>query len=319
MPRKSTNTVILAKIETTYGTDATPTGAADALLISEPSHQYQFNNVDRNNVRAFMGANEQLAGTRSVTVAFKVEISGSGTAGTAPAWGKLLRACGMAEVVTALQRVEYTPVTTIIDSLTIYYFADGLVKRATGCMGNVELMMDESGIPKYSFTFTGLDAGPAVVANPTATLTAWKTPVVITTGNTGTVKLGATYATGALTGGTDFSSRGLTLNLGNDVKFAPMLGPTTGVDIYNRNASGSLQLDLDAAAEVTAYNAVLANTLTSIGLLHGTAAGASVLVFAPAAQRINPTQVDYEGRILAGFDLRLTPVVGNDELRIVSL
>lgn len=36
MPRYIRNTVILAKLETSYGTDAAPTGA-DALLVSNVS------------------------------------------------------------------------------------------------------------------------------------------------------------------------------------------------------------------------------------------------------------------------------------------
>lgn len=319
MPRKIRNTAILAKIETTYGTDAAPTGAADALLISNATCDYTYNNVDRDNLRSFLGASEQLAGTRYVQLAFEAELSGSGTAGTAPAWGKLLRACAMAETVTAGQRVEYNPITNAFESMTIYYYDDGVVHKALGCMGNAEIVMDEAGIPKLKFSFTGLDGGVAAQANPNQTLTAWKTPLVITNGNTGSVKLGSTYSAGALAGGTDFCSRGLNLNLGNDVKFTSMLGPCTGVDIYDRAATGSLQLDLDAAAEVAAYGGVAANTLTSVGVVHGTTAGAKVLVFAPAVQRINPKHQDYEGRILIGFDLRLTPVSGNDELRIVAL
>lgn len=318
MPRKTRNTAILAKIETTYGTDAVPTGAADALLVSNPTCDYTYNNVARDNIRAFLGASEQLAGTRYVTLGFDVEVSGSGTAGTAPAWGKLLRACAMAETITASTRVEYNPITTGFESLTIHYFDDGVLHRATGCRGNMEATLDESGIPKFKFSFTGVDGGIVAQANPTQVLTAWRTPVVITNGNTGSVKLGATYSAGALTGGTDFISRGMTLNLGNDAKFVSMLG-SSDVDIYNRESTGSLALDLDAAAEVAAYSAVAANTLTSVGLLHGTTAGARVLFFAAAVQRINPKHQDYEGRVLIGFDMRLTPVSGNDELRIVAL
>jgi hypothetical protein len=319
MPRKMRNTAILAKIETTYGTDAAPTGVADALLVSNPTPpKYTYNTADRNLVRTFMGASEQLAGTRYVTLDFEVEVSGSGTAGTAPAWGKLLRACAMAETVTAAQRVEYNPISTVVDSLTIHYFLDGVLHRATGCMGTMDVMLDEAGVPKFKFTFTGLDGGPVAQANPATTLTAWRTPLVITNSNTAAVKLGATYATGALTGGTDFCSRGLNLSLGNDVKFTSMLGPCTGVDIYDRAATGSMQLDLDAAGEVAAFAAVNANTLTSVGLVHGSVAGARVVFFAPAVQRTNPTHQEYEGRVLLGFDLRLLPLVGNDELRIVA-
>ncbi len=42
MPRYTRKTAILAKIETTYGTDAAPTGAANALLISNQSVFFHF-------------------------------------------------------------------------------------------------------------------------------------------------------------------------------------------------------------------------------------------------------------------------------------
>lgn len=319
MARKTRNTVILAKIETTIGTDAVPTGAANALLVSSQSIALNINNVDRNNVRSYLGASEQLAGTRSVQISFDVEMSGSGTAGTAPAWGPLLQACAFAEVVTAGQRVEYNPISTGFKTLTIYYYDDGVLHKALGCMGNVQVMAEDGQIPKFSFTFTGLDGGVTAVSNASPTLTAWKTPLVVTNDNTGKVTLGATYATGALSGGTEFCSRGLTLDAGNSVSFLSMLGPCSGVDITERQSTGSLTLDLDAAAEVAAFNAVIANTLTSIGVVHGSVAGGKVLLFAPAAQRINPSHQDNDGRIHIGFDLRLTPVSGNDELRIVAM
>ena len=319
MPRKTRLTAILAKIETVYGTDSVPTGAADALLVSNPTHSYTYNNAARDNIKAFLGNDEELVGTRFVTCGFDVELSGSGTAGTAPAWGKLLRACAMAETISAGNRVEYNPISTAFESLTIYYHRDGVLHKALGCMGTAEFKLEEGAIPKISFSFTGIDGGPAAVANPTQVLTAWRTPLVVTTANSASVKLGATYAAGALSGGTDFCSRGLMLNLGNDVQYSSMLGPCTGVDIPNRASTGSMQLDLDAAAEVAAYTAISANTLTSVGLMHGTVAGARVLVFAPAVQRINPTQQDFQGRIQIGMDLRVLPLTGNDELRIVSL
>lgn len=319
MTRKTRNTAILAKIQPTRGMDALPTGAADALLVSSPTCDYTYNNVDRDNIRAYLGASEQLAGTRYVTLSFDVEISGSGTPGVAPAWGKLLRGCAIAEVAVPGERVEYNPITNGFEALTIYYYADGVVHKALDCMGNVELMMEEGSIPKFKFSFTGVDGGTVAEANPNQSLAEWKTPLVITNGNTASVNLGGTYADGEVTGGSVFCSRGLTLNLGNDAKFTSMLGPCSGTDIYDRQATGSLQLDLGAADEVAAYQAVAANTLTSMSLLHGNAAGAKVLVFAPAVQRINPKHTDFEGRVLLGVDLRLTPVAGNDELRIVAM
>jgi hypothetical protein len=313
------NTAILAKIETTYGTDAAPLAATDALLISNASIDINPTNQARDILRPFMGASEQLVGTRSVQIAFEVEVSGSGTAGTAPAWGKLLLASGMSEVVTATTRVDYTPVSNTFGSLTIYYHMDGVQYKALGCRGTFELMMGIGDIPKFMFTFTGLDGGVAAIGNPNAVLTAWKAPLVITDPNTGDVKLGGVYSAGAITGGTSFPSRGLSLNIANNVVYQPMLGGES-VLVTNRESTGSLTLDLLAAQEVTMRTEINANTLTSMSLEHGTIAGGKIIIFAPAVQRLNPKNTEQDGMAMLGMDLRLTPTTtGNDELRIVSM
>jgi hypothetical protein len=63
--------------------------------------------------------------------------------------------------------------------------------------------------------------------------------------------------------------------------------------------------------------AVKAATLNSFGLIHGTATGNRVMLFAPAVQLINPQKADINGRRLISFESRFTPSTGNDELRVV--
>ncbi len=316
MARNSRNTIILAKIETAPGTDAGPTGVANALLVSDPTFDFSYKNVDRNLIKGFMGADAQLVGSRFVDIGFSIEISGSGTAGTAPAWGPLLKACAMAEVVTAGSRVEYVPVSTGLQTLTIYYHKDGVLHKALGCVGSAQLGMGEGERPLFKFKFIGLDGGTTATSNPSATLSAWKPPQVITDTNTAGVKFGSTYSAGALTGGTSYISRGLNLDLGNDVKAISLLGAKSA-DISNRNMSGSVQLELSAADEVSFLTDINSNTLTSMSFEHGTTAGFKILIHMPSVQRINPKTADYEGRVHMGLDLRLLPVTGNDEMRIV--
>lgn len=319
MGRLVRKTAILAKIETTYGTDPTPTGAANAILISNATFDLNYNNVSRDLVRAYLGGSEQLVGTRFVQCSFEVEFANSGTAGTAPAWGPLLRACGFAEAsLTTPTRVEYTPVSATFASVTIYYHLDGVLRKALGCMGTAEIMLGEGERPLYRFQFTGLDGGRTAVADPSLTLTAWKTPSVISDVNTGDLNLGCTYSAGAISGGTVFPSRGLMLNLGNTVSQKALLGGQA-VSISQRDITGSMQLDLTAAQEVTAITDINANTVTGLGFTHSSGAGVGLVVHAPAMQRINPKDAEYEGDLHMTLDLRLVPSAGNDELRVVCL
>ena len=312
-------TAILLKIETTYGVDPTPTGAANALLVSNLSvNPLAASNVDRDNVRPYFGASEQLVGTANVEMGFDVEFQGSGALGVAPAWGPALRAAGFGEVITATNRVDYTPISDLLESCTIYWYDDGVLHKAFGARGTVEIVAGVGERPVFRFNFIGIDGGISAVANPALTLTAWQQPKVITDANTGDLTFGGSYAAGAVTGGTVYPSRGLNLNTGNVVNFTPLLGGET-VDLSDRQVSGAIQLDLSAAQEVSFMATVKANTLSSLSLLHGTAAGFKVLIFLPSVQMLNPSKQEINGKRLIGYDIRAVPLVGNDELRIVAL
>lgn len=313
------NTVILAKIETTYGTDATPTEGANAILISNVSiTPLNSNAVDRDLVRPYMGGSDQLVGPISVNIGFDVELAGAGAAGTAAPYGPLLRACGFVETLSASVRAEYNLTTPIVDSLTIYGFWDGAKHLIKGCRGSVSIALSSGGRPMLSFKFTGLDGGVTATTPAALTLSGFKTPLVVSEPNTGDVTLGCTYtaATPTLTGGTGYPSQGLTLDLGNSVQYLPLLGGES-VEITDRSASGAVVLDLTAAQEATFMTNVKANTLQSVGLMHGTVAGYKTMVFMPSVQLTNPSKVNVNGKLMIGFDLRVLPSAGNDELKIV--
>lgn len=323
MPRYIRNTVILAKVETTSGTDAVPVGATDAVLVSDMTiTPLDANNVSRDLVRGYFGGSEQLVATASVKVSFTVELAGSGTAATAPAWGDLLLGCAMAEALLATpNRVEYTPISTALKSLSIYYYDDGVLHKLLYCMGNCKLSAKIGERPTLAFDFVGVDGGVTAVANASPTLTAWKTPPTMAKANVVDITIGSTYATGAITGGTVYPSTGLDLDFGNQVNYVPLLS-TERVDITNREITGSVQLDLTAAQEVTFMGTVKANTTQSLAITIGTATGNKMIIHAPAVQLINPSKQDVNGSRMIGYDLRLVPTAagtGNDELRIVTV
>ncbi len=319
MPRYVRNTLILAKVETTAGTDATPTGAADAVLVSDVTiTPLEAQNVDRNVIRGFFGASEQLVATNYLKVAFTVELAGAGTAGGVPQWGDLLIGCAHAEsALTTPPRTEYTPLSTNLKTLTIYVYDDGVLHKLLGAMGTVTLSAKAGERPTLSFEFTGLNGGISA-ATATGTFTAWKTPPTMAKANVTDVTFGGTYAAGAVTGGTVYPSTGLELDWGLAVGFTPLLSSET-VDVTDRQVSGKVQLDLSASQEVSFMSDVLANTLRSLSLVIGTTAGNKILLYAPAVQLANPRKEELNGRRLIGYDLRVTPVSGNDEIRLVCL
>ena len=316
MGRYARNSAILAKLEVTEGTDPVPTGADNAMLVSEITiNPLNAQNVDRDFIRNYFGASEQLVGTSYVELGFTVELAGSGAAGTAPPWVPLLQACGFALTVDAAYVSLQPAAPSLQKSVTIYYYDDGVLHKLLGAKGNLLPSALVGERPMLKFSFLGRDGGISAAANPATTLTDFKKPLVVTNTNTADLLFGCTYAAAALSSGTAHTSRGLTLDVGNAVAFTPLLGGEY-VDVTNRAVTGKVQLDLAAAAEVSFMVDVKANLTQSIGLEHGTVAGNIVGFFMPAVQFINPTKEEINGRRLIGADLRSVPVDGNDDLII---
>lgn len=321
MGRSTRKFAVLAKIETTYGTDAVPTGGANAMLVSDlEMRPLEATNVDRGLLRAYFGASEQLIGTAMKQVSFSVELVGASAAGVAPAWGPLVRACGLAETLTASTRADYTPISSALESVSIYCNYDGVQHKLLGARGELGISCKVGEIPKLKFRFQGLDGSESAVAVPSVTLSAFQVPQVVTDAFTPNFKLGGTVSpTGApaITGGTDYNSTGLELQLGNSLNFKNLIN-LVEMEIVDRELSGHVEVDLTAAAEVTQLASVRLNTLSSIALEHGSVAGKRTLIYLPSAQLINPTYVDLNKTLLQGFDFRGVPSAGNDELRIVT-
>lgn len=314
-------TAILAALETTYGQDATPTPAANALVVSNLSiNPLNAEMIARGIIRDYLGGSEELPGATYVEMGFDIELVGSGTAGTAPAWGPLMRAIGFAEVVTAGIRVDYTPISTAFESASIYWYDDGVLHKGLGARGTATLDLTVGQKPVISFKFIAVDGGITAATVGATNLTAWRVPQIVIDQNSGKLTFGATHATGVapvLTSGTVYPSQGLQVDLGIKAQFQKMLGEQS-IAVTEREVTGAAKLKLAAAEEVAFMAKVKSAAKQSIGLQHGTVANDKVLVFMPAVQMKEPTKEELNGERLCGYKLRMLPVAGNDEIRLVT-
>ena len=88
MPLYWDEKTLLLKTETSYGVDATPTGAANAILATDVRlSPMEGQDVDRALEMPWMGASGTIPTGLHAKLSFKVELKGSGTAGSAPAFG----------------------------------------------------------------------------------------------------------------------------------------------------------------------------------------------------------------------------------------
>lgn len=100
-PLRWRNAVLLHKIETTPGTDPTPTAGSNAVLVENVTVKPTVNVIQTQEVTGSLDPRGPLIGGIKYDLGFKVYLKGNGTAGGAPEFASLLKVCGMIETLTA--------------------------------------------------------------------------------------------------------------------------------------------------------------------------------------------------------------------------
>lgn len=302
---------VLAKIETTYGVDPTPSGAANAILVRNQSITPQeTETVSRDLIRPYMGNSPQLPVAIHAQAEFEVEMAGAGAAGTAPAYGPLLRACGLAETINAGVSVVYAPVSAAFESVTIYFNVDGVLHKMTGARGTVSMDINAKAIPVYKFKFTGLYSAVVDAAAPTVALGAWQQPVPVNGVNTTGLSLHG-FSAGVLSQ--------LSLDLANNVVFRSLVGAES-VLITDRKPAGSITLEAVNVATKDWWASTKNAVTGALSVTQGTVAGNKVKIDAPAAQLIKPQYQDMDGvQMLQAGMVYVPGANGNDEITITVL
>ncbi len=307
MAKSIKNTLILAKLQTAIGTEAVPTAADDAMLISNPSHTPVASTmVSRDLIRPYFGNSQQLSAGVHAELSFDVEIAGSGAAGTAPAWGRLLVACYFAETVTADTDVKYAPVSLRPNTpLTIYYYLDGLLHKLTDAYGTVSFDMTSAAIPKMSFKFMGVYNPVTDTPLPAGSdFSKFLTPKLALTANT-------TWSMFGYTG----PLQQLSLDINNTLNWFQLIGEE-GAEVDDRQPNGKVVMELSSVASQDWWSAARDAQLGALSIQQGQTAGNIVLFEAPQAQISNLSYSDTNNKALLNGDLTLSPNQGNDELVI---
>ena len=308
MPLLLRKRLILIETESTYGTDPTPTGA-DAVLVRDLNITPQQSDVvNRDVVRPYLGASQQLLANTRVECTFSVELTGSGTAGTAPAYGKALQACGLSETIVASTSVTYAPVSASFGSVTIYYNIDGLRHKVTGARGTFTINAAVGEIPSIDFTFTGVYNAPDDSALPSATYANQANPLIFKNGNTSSFQL-LSYA-GAL--------QSFSFDLGNSLVYRELVGGTKQVLLTDRSATGSTTIEAVSIATKDYFAAALTDTtLGNLDFTHGTVAG-NIVDFASTKVDIGDVSYgDQDGIAMLTIPYTCVPSTsGNDEFSL---
>lgn len=316
------NTILLFKSETTSGTSAAPTSAADAVLVwvDDLDVKIEQKMAPRNVVVGAFGAADSLPYARRGIITFTTDLQASGTLGTAPAWGDIAICSGFAETVTATTRVDYSLVSSGIKTATIAVEWNDRVETFVYCAVDlVGVVIEAGGVPRLKWQAKGLVSSVVAGQLTAPTLTSWIRPEAVSTVNTTKVSVGAvTLTAGALAGGTQYTFKSLNIALGNDIQDPDLVGAET-VGIYGRNATAELVLDGGPAAHVAWVADMHAGTARAFGLVHGTTAGKKVVVYASNGVLTEVGDAKEGNLLLDSLKFALPPKVGNDELAFSCL
>jgi hypothetical protein len=303
---------LIAKIESTYGTDPSPVGGSDAVQVTN----LELTPIESDNVQAaafqgFIGNSTRgtLVANKRVSVTFDVELAGSGTAGTAPAFGPLLKSCGLSETVVSSTSVTYAPVSSSFSSATIYCFYDGTQHKITGARGTVSFNMTAGQFAVASFNFIGIYnapdgtalSGSFTVANQAAALEVNDTNVT----------------TATFHGVTNSRIESFDLALNNELLYKETAS-NKEVLITNRAPGGTAVIEAPAIGTTDFFAKAVAVATGSTSLVLGATGGNIVTLNAAQTDITGCSYADTNGVIALSMPyLALPTTAGNNEMSLV--
>jgi hypothetical protein len=303
--------VILAKIETVYGTDAVPTAALNAILCENPEIEPMTKKVERNNVKPFYGSKLFVPVGEGLKISFLTELKGAGVvpAIQPPEIGPLFRACAFTEAIVATagsECVKYAPLTTDAgESLTIYFWRHNLLHKAVGCRGTGpenDGKVNEFG--KLKWEFHGLYAGPVDSPIPTAPIFSQVKPPLFRGAN---FTLG-TYAA---------VIESLKVAVKNDIGKRPDANSATGILSYfikERKITGEIDPEMVPKSVKDFWGMWEGGEQFAFSATYGTVPGNRCVISGPGVQLDQPKYADRENILTLGLPLEFVPMNGDDEV-----
>ncbi|MCF1744620.1 phage tail tube protein [Paradevosia shaoguanensis] len=307
-PMRWKSKLLTFKAEVTYGVDAAPTAVANAILARNVTiSPMEGEDVSRELEFPYMGGQATIpAGLRTRT-RFQVELQGSGTAGVAPAWGPVLRACAVREVIVEDTSVTYEPISTAQESATMYFWIENTLHKVLGCRGTATLRFNAQGIAIMEFDILGLYSDPTESPPAVPDYTKFEKPTLVTKVNTPTFTVNAV----------PLVMREFSLTFNNQVEPRLLVGREE-IIIVDRNDAITCRVE---AQPVTGFNPfVLARQQTTVDteLVHGTEAGRIVTLNIPTGQIGRMPDYENSQNVLEwNLPIMALPNQGNDQWSLV--
>jgi hypothetical protein len=303
---------LIAKVEATYGTDATPVGGTDAIQVTNLEiTPIESDNVQPASYQGFIGASSRsvLVANKRVSLTCEVELAGSGTAGTAPAFGSLLQACGLSETLVATTSVTYAGISSTFKSVTIYCFYDGTRHKITGARGTVTFNMTAGQFPTASFQLIGIYSTPDATSL-SGSFTVTKQAPALEVNDTN-------VTTATFHGVTTARIESLDLALNNALIYKETAA-SQEVIITDRSAGGTCVLEAPAIGTTDYFTKAVGTTTAASSIVIGATGGNITTLNIPQTDLTGCVYGDTNGVISLSMPYLAIPTsAGNNELTLV--
>lgn len=296
--------IILFKPEASYGVDPTPLAANGILMTGVTLEPMRGEDVSRDLELPYLGGQAMIPTGLHVQLRGRVELMPSGAAGTAPAWGPLLRAAGVAQTINVGVSVVYNPITDNQESGHTYFWIGDTRHKIAGCRVDATApRFNAQGIVYSDFTITGLYVGPAEAARVLPTLTAFQKPLIASKANTPTFTINAV----------PMVLRSFQMAFHNQVEPRLLVG-LEEIVIVDRAEQISATVQAVPLTSFDPYALAAAQTLVPVSLVHGTQAGLITSFLAPTCQLQRLSGLENQQNILEWpLVLNPLPASGNDQ------
>lgn len=315
MGMRARNKKLFVELEVTPGTAVSVT-AADAVKTSglQPI-RYGGESVSQEYDRAGLGNDLQInVNPQGGPGSFRVPFIGSGDTETAPAWGKLLQACAVAETDDTVTNDEwyYTPVDSNFKALTTVVTEEAIQQTSAGVRGNFGIEANPGQLPVFTFSnFIGDYRRPVTLALTSPDDSAYLDAVPVTASNTSVLTID----------GDAFPIAGFTFDAGVEVTRVNQPNRQETV-VGNRRPSGTIICSPASASDIIALLASVEShagtTSVPIVLTHGSGAGKVLTLNIYAAQFGQSSDQNVGGETYFSLPFTVNNDASGDEWRLTQ-
>mgnify|MGYP000515673567 CR=1 FL=1 len=300
-------TALYAGKETTYGQAAVLTQAMYAKVTDFAPLDSNLRELDKQ--QSVYGAQKSLITASWMRLGLEIDVTGSGTAGTAPLYQDLLLACGNAITEDPGVDTQIAPASINHDSITAAYTIDGMKFSMVGARGNVSYSVNAEGHLMAQLTLWGIPVLPLDEPTPDMDLSGFLEPVPVNGDTSAFTFFGYAAVFQSLT--VNYGWEIVRRNKPNDI----------GVYLKNRKVTGNLTIDLPLIAQHDFLADIRNHTTGALSLAIGSTAGNINTLTAPAVQPLgSPTISESEQTVQIGMQVKFLPNsdAGDDEILLTQ-